>query len=370
MALPGGFRGHRRRALRARVLHRRRPPDAEARHRPAGRHPGHAVARTADGEAPPRDQLVQAQQIIEQRVNGLGVSGAEVVARTATTSPSRCRVTRGAGPVARPDRPAAVPAGDRSADLGRARRACADHGPTPAPSGAATPAPSTAPGRRPAPGASAHPEAAGRGRRRSSSPSSRRPPRRRCRRRTPPPAPAPTPATATAQAPAATQGAGSAAPGRRPAARSRRSRPPRPPGRARRDHAAGRPAALDCAKPDPLTGYDDPKLPLVTCNQDGTAKYVLGAVVPGGHRDRRARRRPTNGQGVGWTWSTLTFKSEARRDTWGNVHHRARRGARVAFILDGEVVSAPDDPGRDPRHDTQITGQFSQAQAPEPGQRC
>jgi len=37
------------------------------------------VARTVDGGAPPRDQLVQAQQIIEQRVNGLGVSGAEVV---------------------------------------------------------------------------------------------------------------------------------------------------------------------------------------------------------------------------------------------------------------------------------------------------
>ena len=37
------------------------------------------VARTVDGGSPPRDQLVQAQQIIEQRVNGLGVSGAEVV---------------------------------------------------------------------------------------------------------------------------------------------------------------------------------------------------------------------------------------------------------------------------------------------------
>ena len=37
------------------------------------------VARTVDGGAPQRDQLVQAQQIIEQRVNGLGVSGAEVV---------------------------------------------------------------------------------------------------------------------------------------------------------------------------------------------------------------------------------------------------------------------------------------------------
>lgn len=37
------------------------------------------VARTESGGSPPRDQLLQAQQIIEQRVNGLGVSGAEVV---------------------------------------------------------------------------------------------------------------------------------------------------------------------------------------------------------------------------------------------------------------------------------------------------
>lgn len=37
------------------------------------------TARTPDGKAPPKDQLDQAKQIIEQRVNGLGVSGSEVV---------------------------------------------------------------------------------------------------------------------------------------------------------------------------------------------------------------------------------------------------------------------------------------------------
>ncbi|NMH94100.1 protein translocase subunit SecD, partial [Pseudonocardia bannensis] len=37
------------------------------------------TARTDTGSVPPRDQLIQAQEIIEQRVNGLGVSGAEVV---------------------------------------------------------------------------------------------------------------------------------------------------------------------------------------------------------------------------------------------------------------------------------------------------
>ncbi|HCS56891.1 MAG TPA: protein translocase subunit SecD [Gordonia polyisoprenivorans] len=37
------------------------------------------TARTDNGQAPTRDQLNQAKQIIEQRVNGLGVSGSEVV---------------------------------------------------------------------------------------------------------------------------------------------------------------------------------------------------------------------------------------------------------------------------------------------------
>ena len=37
------------------------------------------TARTESGGEPPREQLLQAQSIIEQRVNGLGVSGAEVV---------------------------------------------------------------------------------------------------------------------------------------------------------------------------------------------------------------------------------------------------------------------------------------------------
>jgi len=37
------------------------------------------TARTPDGKQPSRESLDQARQIIEQRVNGIGVSGAEVV---------------------------------------------------------------------------------------------------------------------------------------------------------------------------------------------------------------------------------------------------------------------------------------------------
>ncbi|HEX2301617.1 MAG TPA: protein translocase subunit SecD, partial [Pseudonocardiaceae bacterium] len=37
------------------------------------------TARTVDGQEPPRESLDQARQIIEERVNGIGVTGAEVV---------------------------------------------------------------------------------------------------------------------------------------------------------------------------------------------------------------------------------------------------------------------------------------------------
>src|SRR5205814_215783 len=37
------------------------------------------TARTPDGKAPSKDSLTRAQQIIESRVNGLGVAGSEVI---------------------------------------------------------------------------------------------------------------------------------------------------------------------------------------------------------------------------------------------------------------------------------------------------
>ncbi|PRC55815.1 protein translocase subunit SecD, partial [Mycobacterium sp. ITM-2017-0098] len=37
------------------------------------------TARTPDGSEPSRDSLIQAQEIISSRVDGLGVSGSEVI---------------------------------------------------------------------------------------------------------------------------------------------------------------------------------------------------------------------------------------------------------------------------------------------------
>ena len=73
------FAGRRRRALRAGVPHRRRPARPKLGIDLQGGTRVTLAARTETEAGPPREQLLQAQQIIEERVNGLGVSGAEVV---------------------------------------------------------------------------------------------------------------------------------------------------------------------------------------------------------------------------------------------------------------------------------------------------
>ncbi len=120
----------------------------------------------------------------------------------------------------------------------------------------------------------------------------------------------------------------------RPRRPRKRSRPPRRCGRTRRwSDPARHPTAavlqqaapaLDCAAEDPLRGYDDPTLPLVACDQDNTRKYVLGAGVPGGHRDRRGAGHQ-NPQGAGWVVG-LTFKSAGAVDL-GRLHLEERRQA-------------------------------------------
>ncbi len=115
---------------------------------------------------------------------------------------------------------------------------------------------------------------------------------------------------------------------------------------------------LECGKPDPLTGYDDPTLPLVTCNQDGTAKYLLGPSFLEGTQIASAQAA-TNGQGVGYVVN-VTFKS-AGAAIWGQ-YTSAHIGDAVAFTLDGKVVSAPTIQGAI-FGSTEISGQFSQAEA-------
>ena len=322
------------------------------------------VARTVDGGSPPRDQLVQAQQIIEQRVNGLGVSGAEVVLDgdniTITVPGDAGEQARSLGQTAqlrfRPVIGQPVSAAPPAATPG-------------APSGA--PAPTTAPaaGTSPAPG-TPKPQGAGAPVQQPVKPAAYSVP---LQAPTPTPAPAPSagPTAAPVPAPTAAPAPGPAAPSSETPAQLGGAATPSDPQLAQEIAAAKAtrqstdPTAqqialqtLNCAAPDPLTGYDDPTLPLVACNQDGTAKYVLGPSFLEGTQIASAQAA-VNSQGVG-SVVNVTFKSEGA-SIWGQ-YTTAHVGDAVAFTLDGKVVSAPTIQGAI-FGTTEISGQFSQAQA-------
>jgi preprotein translocase subunit SecD len=303
------------------------------------------TARTESGGEPPREQLLQAQSIIEQRVNGLGVSGAEVVldgtnititvpgeegdqARSlGQTAQLRFREVVG-GPVA------AMPAGAPA---------------QPDPDAPNTDAPATdAPATDTPTGTTLPPQGAGRDApvvNLPVAPVALAQPLPAAPPSTPPPA---TPAPATG---AATTPADPAVAAAIDAARATRQS---------MDASVQAQAlqALDCAATDPLRGYDDPTLPLVSCNQDGTEKYVLGPSFLEGTQISTAQAAQ-NSQGAGWVID-VTFKSDGAA-IWGDYTSK-NVGKNVAFVLDGEVVSAPTIQG--PIFGTtQITGQFSQAEA-------
>ncbi|RTL66778.1 MAG: protein translocase subunit SecD [Pseudonocardiaceae bacterium] len=288
------------------------------------------TARTTTGGDPPRDQLVQAQEIIERRVNGLGVSGAEVV-----LDGTNINIT--------------VPGngGDEAKSLGqtaqlRIRPVLQSAAAGPAAGGAPT-----APGGTAGQGGTGQ-DGTGTG---SGAPATGRPQGMGAldtshgavapvSYSTPLPAqqtPPLTPGTGTPQAPATPGGGGTA------------SEPVDPVLKAAVDQAKATRqstdpatlqaalAALDCSKQDPLLGYDDPALPLVACSEDGQAKYILDATLIEG-TDIDNAQAGQNQNSVDWVVS-LTFKSAAATK-WGDFTSQ-NVGKEAAFVLDGQVVSAP-----------------------------
>ncbi|MCO1653439.1 protein translocase subunit SecD [Pseudonocardia humida] len=331
-------------------------------------------ARTESGAEAPREQLLQAQSIIQERVDGLGVGGAEVVldgsnltitvpgqegeqARSlGQTAQLRFREVVGGPVAATPPAPApgatdpaAPPAGtDPAAPSGQAPvppvepsvapPAPAEQPPAGQPQGAGDPAAPVVESPV-APISYSTPLAGG-------DPAGQPTPEPT------PPAPTPTPGAGTP--PAAGTPAGPADPelaaAISAARESRQSLDPAVQAQAL--------AQLDCQAQDPLRGYDDPQRPLVACNQDGTEKYVLGPVFLEGTQIDTAQAQQ-NMQGVGWVIS-LTFKSEGAA-IWGE-YTTQNVGKSAAFVLDGEVVSAPRING--PIFGTtEISGQFNQESA-------
>ncbi len=298
--------------------------------------------RTETGAEPPRDQLLQAQAIIEERVNGLGVSGAEVVvdgsnltitvpgeqgdqARSlGQTAQLRFREVTG-GPYAAQQQPAAPPANPGA--------------PAAPPADPAAPAPDA--GQAPPTGQpQGMGDSGGEVVERDVAPVALSRP---LQDPTPPPAPPPAPAPAEPADPRLAAAVDSAR-------EMRQSTDP-----TVQETAL---LTLDCAARDPLRGYDDPTRPLVACNQEGTEKYILGPSFLEGTEIAGAQAQQ-NTTGVGWVVS-LTFESLGQQ-VWGE-YTTNNVGKQVAFTLDGEVVSAPSI-NQPIFGATQIEGQFNQAEA-------
>jgi preprotein translocase subunit SecD len=117
--------------------------------------------------------------------------------------------------------------------------------------------------------------------------------------------------------------------------------------------------ALDCEKPDPLAGLDDPKLPLVTCDDKGDYKYVLGPVILDGAAISKAEAAQNNDTSA-WVLR-LTFTDDGTK-TWGDFTS-SHVQEQVAIVLRTKVLSAPTIQAPILDGITEISGNFSREEA-------
>ena len=309
------------------------------------------TARTPDGGTPTRESLDQARQIIETRVNGIGVSGAKVVLdgnnvvitvpgeqgdqakNLGKTAKLGFRKVVQAVPVT-PAAPSVVPPASPS--------------PTPGASSSAPPPSTTPPAGGGAPGAAP----------------AQQPPST-----TPPPSSAPSSTTAP---PPATPDDGSIderAAQEIQAAQAIRQNPaliPADPSDQAATALAGQALqqameSITCVPGtvDPLVGNDDPKKPLVTCDTKGTEKFLLEPeFMPGTDISNASSTYDTQRGGF---VVNLSFNSAGTK-TWGDFTS-ANVNQRAAFVLDTEVVSAPNIQVAILDGNTQISGSFTQAES-------
>jgi preprotein translocase subunit SecD len=260
------------------------------------------TAKTPDGKAPAKADLELARQIIEQRVNGLGVAEAEVV--TEGSSNIVISVPGDNGEKARElgataqlrFRPvitgpaAATQAASNSASAGASA------------SGSATPTDSAA-----ATGSA-------------------------------------TPTDSAAATPTGAQADPSLDPNR-PA--------------VTQDEAAAAYATLVCDKNDTTSDTARPDDYVAACTQDGTAKYLLGPTIIEGTdvTDASSGTQQTTGE-----WVVLLDFNNKAENTWAQ-YTAANVGKNVAFTLDGRVISAPTIQSAINSNPTTISGSFTQTTA-------
>jgi preprotein translocase subunit SecD len=111
--------------------------------------------------------------------------------------------------------------------------------------------------------------------------------------------------------------------------------------------------------PDPLRGNDDSTKPLIACDQQGQAKFILDKSFLDGTEISDATSG-TDPNGAGFVVN-LTFKSGGAK-TWA-TYTSANVGKQAAFVLDSQVVSAPVINQAILGGNTQISGSFTQTAA-------
>lgn len=345
------------------------------------------TARTPDGSTPTREALIQAQEITGARVNGLGVSGSEVVidgSNLIITVPGQDgSEARNLGQTARLYiRPVVhvIPAQGAQPAKPAAPAAPAPGGMPGAPGGMPglpgmpgmppliAPAEPEAPITPPTPGMPAHPA--------STAPAPAPAPQPRPFPEEPTPAPSDTSATPAPPAPAAP---GAPEPGA-PAAPAPGAPAPAPGPQGPKAELAQRIAdekalrqstqpqiqllalqfqATRCDQQDVLAGNDDPNLPLVTCSKDHKEVYLLDKSIISGDEIKDASSGLNQQQGEYVV--DVTFKEKAA-DVWATFT-AANIGTQTAFVLDSQVVSAPAIQEAIPGGRTQITGHFNASTA-------
>lgn len=331
------------------------------------------TARTPDGSPPTREALGQAQQIINDRVNGLGVSGSEVIIDgnnlVITVPGSESSDARNLGQTARlyirpvvHVMPAEVPGEQPPME-----------GPAGAPPGGPIPGmPGLIPGM---PGTEAPPgeqPPAG-----QQPPAGDQPPAEPAA--PPAPQPRPYPQEPPAQpAPEPPPTPGSPEPTPAPDAPEPTTTPTSPEDIPLAQRIADEKQlrqstdqqvqilalqfqATRCHEDDVLAGNDDPNLPLITCSADGREVYLLDKSIINGEQIQDA----TSGldQQRGEYVVDLQFKGDGAK-TWADFT-AANVGTQTAFVLDTKVMSAPEIREPIPGGRTQISGQFTQQSARE-----
>jgi len=116
---------------------------------------------------------------------------------------------------------------------------------------------------------------------------------------------------------------------------------------------------LSCADLLPYQGLDDPNKPLIACSDDGTAIYLLDKTLIAGTQIDTATSGQSS-QGAGWVVN-MTFKSDGYA-TWSS-YTATHTGTLTAMVLDGQVISAPRISGPITTPGTEISGSFTQASA-------